>query len=126
MRLVIDFGEVLPIQMGVDLRRADAGVAEHFLHRAQVAGRLQDVGGKRVTQQVRMHVLAQAGLHGPALEAQLDAARRQAGAALAEEQSGRTVARQPLLQPGGQRGQGLLSNWHDAGFTSFAGDLRFT
>ncbi len=48
MRLVVGLGEVLPVEVGVDLSRADAGAAEHFLHYAQVAGGLQHVGGKRV------------------------------------------------------------------------------
>ena len=37
MGLIIDQRQVLEIERGVDLGRTDAGVAEHFLHRAQVA-----------------------------------------------------------------------------------------
>jgi hypothetical protein len=38
MRLVIYLGQMLKVQMGIDLRRRQAGVAEHFLHRTQIAG----------------------------------------------------------------------------------------
>ena len=74
--LVVDLGQMLPVEMGVDLSGADAGVAEHFLHRAQVAGRLQHMGGKGVAQHVRVNVLAESGLDGPAIEPQLHAAWR--------------------------------------------------
>ena len=127
MRLVVHLGEMLPVEVGVDLGGADAGVAEHFLHRPQVARRLQHMGGERVAQHVRVNVLAQARLQGPAVEPQLHAARGEAGAALADEEGGRVGARQrqPVRQPGGNRGQGLLSHRHDAGLVALAGDLRF-
>lgn len=38
MCLVINLGQVLKIQMGIDLRRRQAGMAEHFLHGPQIAG----------------------------------------------------------------------------------------
>ena len=47
--------------MGVDLRRADVGVAEHGLDRAQIGPPLDQVGGKRVAQLVRRQALADAG-----------------------------------------------------------------
>ena len=59
MRGVIHFCQVLPVQMGIDLRCRYACVAQHFLHRAQVAAGLQYVGGKRVTQHVWVYVLRQ-------------------------------------------------------------------
>ena len=31
MRLIVDLGQMLPVEMGIDLRGADTGVAEHFL-----------------------------------------------------------------------------------------------
>ena len=48
MRSVVNFGKVLEIEMGIHLRGGDAGVSEHFLHRAQVAGGLQHMGGEGV------------------------------------------------------------------------------
>ena len=41
MRAVINFCEILKIEMGVYLGGGDAGVTEHFLHGAQVATGLQ-------------------------------------------------------------------------------------
>ena len=64
MGRIIDFGQMLEIEMRVNLRRGDAGVAEHFLDRAQIAGRLQDMRGKGMAQHVRMNVTWQAELRG--------------------------------------------------------------
>ena len=55
MRLVVNFGQMLPVEMGVNLCGTDAGVAEHLLDCAQIAGRLQHMGGKRVAQHVRVN-----------------------------------------------------------------------
>ena len=56
---VVDLGQVLKIQAGVDLRGADAGVAQELLHGAQVATGLQHMAGKGVAQHVRMDRCAQ-------------------------------------------------------------------
>lgn len=37
MRVIHHFGQMLKIQVGVDLRGGDVGVAKHFLHGTQVA-----------------------------------------------------------------------------------------
>jgi hypothetical protein len=58
VRGVVDLGQVLEVQPRVDLRGADAGVAQQLLHRAQVAAGLQQVAGKAVAQHVRVHVWA--------------------------------------------------------------------
>ena len=50
--------------MGVDLRRADVGVAEHLLEGAQVAPAGEEVRGERVAQRVRAHPVLQAGRAG--------------------------------------------------------------
>src|SRR5690606_7827077 len=60
MRGVVDSGQVLEVQVGVDLGSGDVGVAEQFLHPAQVAGGLKHVAGETVPQHVRMHVLEHA------------------------------------------------------------------
>ena len=39
----------------VPLRRADVGVAEHLLDAAEVGAALEQVGGERMPQQVRVH-----------------------------------------------------------------------
>lgn len=103
MGAVVDRGQVLEVQVGIDLGRGDVGVAEQFLHGAQVAGRLQQMAGEGVPQHVRVQVLAQladAGLAHP----QLDRPRRQALAAATDEH--RTVFRSGLgaqRQPGFER-----------------------
>src|SRR6476646_8972992 len=57
MILLMHLPEVLPIDMGVNLRGRDIGVAEHLLNRAQVRAALEQVGGERVTEGVRRHRL---------------------------------------------------------------------
>lgn len=37
MRLVVDFGKMLEIKMGIDLRRADIAMAQQFLDRSEIA-----------------------------------------------------------------------------------------
>lgn len=43
MRLVVNLGQMLKIEVGVHLRRSDAAVSEQFLDRAQVTRGLQEV-----------------------------------------------------------------------------------
>src|SRR3989442_899579 len=38
---LVDRAEVIPIDMGVDLRRREIGVTQHLLHRAQIGATLQ-------------------------------------------------------------------------------------
>ena len=64
MGFVVDMRKVLKVKMGIHLSAANAGMAEQFLHRAQIAARLQQVAGEAVTQHVRMHVNAKSGLPG--------------------------------------------------------------
>ena len=56
---VVDLRERLEIEVRVDLRGRDAGVAEHLLHRAQVLRGLQHVAREGMAQHVRVHVLGQ-------------------------------------------------------------------
>src|SRR3546814_6744917 len=51
MRGVVDLGQVLVVEVGVDLGGGDVGVAEQFLHAAQVARGLEHVAGEGVPQQ---------------------------------------------------------------------------
>ena len=62
MSFVVDMRKVLKVKMGIHLSAANAGMAEQFLHRAQIAARLQQVAGEAVTQHVRMHMNAEARL----------------------------------------------------------------
>ena len=56
MGCIVDPGQVLEVKMSVYLRRADAGMSKHLLHRPQIAARLQQVRGERVPQNMRMNV----------------------------------------------------------------------
>ena len=55
MGRVVGLGQMLEIQPGIDLGRADIGVTEQLLHAAQVAAGLQHVAGKGMAQHVRMY-----------------------------------------------------------------------
>ena len=48
MVALVDRAEVIPIDMGVDLRRREIGVTQHLLHRAQIGAALQEMSGKGV------------------------------------------------------------------------------
>ncbi|MNN18550.1 hypothetical protein D3C81_1317620 [compost metagenome] len=101
MGAVVYLGQVLEVQVSVNLCGGDVRVAKQVLHRAQVLGRLQHMAGEGVPQHVRMQVLAQLA-HAGLAHAQLDRPRAQALAALADEQrlvDGHALApRQPGLQ----------------------------
>src|SRR5574337_1721816 len=60
MRRVVHLGQVLEIQVGVDLGGGNVGVAEQLLYRAQVAGGFQHVAGEGVPEQVGMDVPGEA------------------------------------------------------------------
>ncbi len=74
--------------MGVDLGRADVGVAEHLLQRTQVTPARQQMGGERVPERVRAHAPLQAGAAGVALDDPVQALARQAASALVDEDVG--------------------------------------
>jgi len=52
--------KVLMVQVGVDLCGGDLGVAQELLHGPEVSAALQEVRGKRVSQHVGVHGMAQA------------------------------------------------------------------
>ena len=56
MRGVVGLGEMLKIQVRINLRGRNARVTEHLLHGTQVAARLQHVRSEGVTQHVRMRI----------------------------------------------------------------------
>ena len=43
---VVDAREMLEIEVCIDLRGCKIGVTEHFLHRAQIAARFEQMTGK--------------------------------------------------------------------------------
>ena len=59
MRSVIHLREMLEVEVGVDLRTADTGMAKQLLHGPQVPAGLQQMARKAVAQHVRMNVHAQ-------------------------------------------------------------------
>src|SRR5687767_2927772 len=58
--LVVYFGEVLKIKVGVDLRRRDTRVAKQVLNTAHVLAGLEDMGGEGMAEHVRVDVDVQA------------------------------------------------------------------
>ena len=61
MGLVVDFAEVAPRDVGVDLGGGEAGVAEEFLDGAQVGAGLEQVGGEGVAERVGADAMLGAG-----------------------------------------------------------------
>lgn len=82
MRGVVDFGQMLKIQVGIDLSGSDMRMSEHLLNRAQITAGLQQVRGKRMPQNVRMHILLDTLLLGSLFQAVADGARTDRTAAL--------------------------------------------
>ena len=66
--------KVLEVQVGVNLRRRYVGMTQQFLHRAQVAGRFQQMRGETVAKHMRVNASRQARVPGPVVEPRLDAA----------------------------------------------------
>src|SRR5207248_2995097 len=54
VRLEIQLPTALVGYVGIELRRGEIGVPEHFLNRSQVCSSLEKVCGKRMAEQVRM------------------------------------------------------------------------
>ena len=126
MRTVVDLGEVLEIEVGIDLCGGNAGVTQHFLHGAQVAGGLQHMRGEGVAQQVRMHAAGDALRDAALAQLQLHGARADARAVLADEQCG-LVRLGDLVahcQPRLQRIDGVAAQRHDARLVALAGDAH--
>src|SRR5690606_20675893 len=102
MGCVVDPGQVLEVQVGVDLGGGDVGVAEQFLHAAQVAGGFEQVAGEAVAQHVRVHVLEHALALGELADAHLHRALGDRLAAATGEDR-RIVRRPGLVAPGVER-----------------------
>ena len=86
VRVVVHPGQMLKIQVRINLGRGDIAVSQQFLHRAQVAAGLQQMAGKGVAQHVRMDLASQAPVAGEFAQPLLHAARADARAAAAEKQ----------------------------------------
>ena len=55
MRLVVNCGQLIQVQMRITLRRRQAGVAEQFLDHSQISAAVKQMGGKAMTQTMRSH-----------------------------------------------------------------------
>src|SRR5262249_36762517 len=83
--LVVTLSQPLGRHVGVNLRRAQAPVAEQFLHTANVRPGVEHVGGEAVAQCVWTRLVGQAGLAEILFEQPGHASRRQPRSALVEE-----------------------------------------
>ena len=61
MGLIVGALQSLGRDVGIDLRRDQVGVAQQFLHAAQIRPGVQQVCGETVAQFVRRHVRVQSG-----------------------------------------------------------------
>src|SRR6266536_2484157 len=128
MRLVVDLGERLEVEVGVDLRAGDARVAEHFLNRAKIAGRLQHVRRERMAQHVRVDVLGQSLLYRPLRQPALDRSRRDSRAAATDEHCFCVDARKRRAfgDPRAERGACGGADRYDSLLCTFTPDADFS
>ena len=68
MCCIVNFAEVLEVEMSINLRCADVGVAKHFLYCAQIATTLQHMAGKAVPKHMRMHMIRQTLFDDPVID----------------------------------------------------------
>ena len=83
---VVDAGQMRKVEMGVDLRAADVGMTQQFLHTAQIRTGLEQVSCKRMTKHMRVYMQRQALAARPGVNPQLHGSNRQLAAASAHEQ----------------------------------------
>src|ERR1700677_4811721 len=93
---VVYLGQVLEIEVGVDLSRADIGVPEKLLDPPQIAAGLEQVRREGVAEHVRMDVYAETLPARPQVHAQLHGARREPPAAAPHEHRALAGARAGL------------------------------
>ena len=122
MRLVVDLGQVLEVEVRVNLRAGNARVTQQLLHGAQIAGGLQQVRGERMSQHVRVDVPSESPLDRPSGEPLLDRPRREPPSRAADEHGlalGRRQCR-PQRQPRFKREARRLADGNDALLGAFA------
>ena len=54
--LIVNLGDVLKIDMSIDLGGLDIGMPQEFLHRSNITARFQQMASEGVTQHVWVHV----------------------------------------------------------------------
>ena len=86
MSIIINPGQVLKIQMGVDLSGADVRMPQQLLYCPQVCRRLQQMAGEGVAQQVRVEAAGGALFQGPFFQSGLNRAGLNSPPTPADEQ----------------------------------------
>lgn len=89
MEAVMDLFEAGFGHVGIDLGRADAGMAQKLLDDSQVGAMLQEMRGKTMPQAVRSDTLGQAGSLDAVLNPQPERDRSELGAAAGQEEIAR-------------------------------------
>ena len=122
MRLIIDLGQMLEVEVGIHLGRRDMGVSQQLLYGAQVAAGLEQVGSKGVAQDMGMDLVVQTLLAGAQGHARFDGAHAQGRTADTDEQGGlrRQGPQGVMVQPECQGFPGLLTHGDDAEFMPFS------
>ena len=117
---------MLKVEVGIHLSRGDTGVAQHLLHRAQIARGLQHVRGERMAKHVRVYPCRQPLHQATPMQPQLDHAHAQTGTALADEERRFVGCRQPAALPSPERHRcpGLAPHGHEAQLATFAEDAH--
>jgi len=122
MGAIVHLGQMLKVQVGIDLRGPDVGVTEQLLHRAQIPTRLQQVRRERVAQHMRMDVSPDPALQGSLGEPRLHRARRDPAPVATHEQctlagTGKLLARR---KPRPNRFPRMASDRHHPDLASLA------
>src|ERR1700722_6106233 len=86
---VVHLGQMLEVEVRVDLGGADVRVPEQLLHAAQVAARLEQMAGEGMPEHMRMEVYAEPLPPRPPGDAQLHGPGAQSAGAPAGEKPGR-------------------------------------
>src|SRR5438132_11403995 len=61
MKLFVHGPQIVAIDVGIELRGREVGVAEHLLHRPEIRPALEEMRRERVTQRVRRYPLGEPG-----------------------------------------------------------------
>lgn len=118
--------EALLIHVGVDLRRGDIGVSQEFLNDTEVGPVFEKMGREGMPEKVGIDVLGDPGLFRPFLDDLANAVGREWATPNGEKDmrggflgdQGGALENEVVVEGG----EGLSSDWNEAGFVSFAGD----
>ena len=121
MGVVVDFGQVVEIEFGIDLRGGQIAVPEQGLYGTDVLCGLQKMAGIAVAQHVRGEMLRAVLADGPVAQALLDLALPQAFAEAVGKQCGLACRGMALRQIVAQSAYGLVAERYLSLFVAFAG-----